>query len=456
MIKRRHSIKIAILLLVDIIFLYAALITGLFLRYSGTRSLKYMFMIHPFPFTVIFSVWIIVFGALGLYDLHLLKNSKKFLYQLIRVMAINTLLAIFLFYIFPFEIEPRRNLAIVVSLSTVFIFSWRYLFNFLILKTSTSQILFLGYNSEIDNLASYLLDNPQLGHKPVGFVTDQGFEKTNTGLPRYTTEQKLTEIIRITKTDTIVMIPELKENRILLKSLLGILPDGIWITEFPSFHEMLTGKIPLSLIEETWFLENLVGLRKKTYDFLKRGLDIILSIILGIPSILIYPILAIIIKIESSGPVFFRQKRVGKNGQFFYLLKYRSTYRTSVDQSEGWQKEGKNIYTKIGRLLRKSYLDELPQIINILRGEMSFVGPRPERPEFIEKLEEKIPFYRTRLLTKPGLTGWAQINMRDDAAAQDAPEKMQYDLYYIKNRSLALDLLIALKTAGTLLHRQGR
>jgi len=191
-------------------------------------------------------------------------------------------------------------------------------------------------------------------------------------------------------------------------------------------------------------------------EFTKRALDLILAILVGATTLLLLPFIALAIRLESRGPILFRQKRVGKDGDIFELVKFRSTFRTAVDESVGWDKEEGEVYTKTGKFLRKNYFDELPQVINVLRGEMSFIGPRPERPEFVEILRREIPFYEMRLLIRPGLSGWAQINMDNDASAKDAAEKLQYDLYYLKYCSLWLDLKIALKTLAIILQREGK
>ena len=192
------------------------------------------------------------------------------------------------------------------------------------------------------------------------------------------------------------------------------------------------------------------------FEEVKRFQDLVFSVLLGLILTVLIPFVALIVKLESPGPIFFRQKRVGKDGKIFQLLKFRSTYRTSVDETIGWRKDEENVYTKFGKFLRKSYIDELPQIINIWKGEMSLIGPRPERPEFVEVLKKAVPHYELRLLMRPGITGWAQINMENDAAAEDAQEKLNYDLYYIKHRSPWLDLKIALKTSLLISQRRGR
>ena len=267
---------------------------------------------------------------------------------------------------------------------------------------------------------------------------------------------KFPRIVRDLKPEIIVVSPEMKGKKTVVKALFGIIPSGVSTIDFAPFHEMLTGKIPLSLIEEAWFLENLIGIKRRTYELAKRMIDIATALLMGIAALVTFPLIALAVKLDSEGSVFFRQKRIGRHGKEFTLIKYRSMVNNAHEFSGFKSMDRDPRQTRIGAILRRSYLDEIPQIINILKGEMSFVGPRPERPEYVRQLKEKVPFYEMRLLVPPGITGWAQINMEDDASVEDAPQKMQYDLYYVKNRSFILDFLIMLKTLFTLLRREGR
>lgn len=457
-LRKRISKKVLLILIGDILILYAALYTALVIRYASYLNPAIVHN-HFTSFGIIFACWLIIFGAFGFYDLRFMKNEKVFLYRLLRVMAINTIAAITLFYLFPFEIEPRRNLFLIVSLAAIGIFCWRYVFNLLVIRTAVTRVVFMGFNKEMIALAGLLIYHPQLGHKPVAFISGQEQPLLlPTGIVHIPlNHENLARTIRETRPDMIIISPEMKGNKMTVSVLLSLIPLGVSIAEFPAFHEAMTGKIPLSLIEETWFLENLIGMRKRSYEFGKRLLDIALSVPVSIITLAALPFVTLAIKLESPGPIFFRQNRVGKYGSLFTLIKFRSTHRTSVTPYQGWKKEkDDSVYTKIGMLLRKSYLDEFPQVMNVLKGEMSFIGPRPERPEFTEQLKQKIPFYETRLLVPPGITGWAQVNMENDASVEDAPEKLQYDLYYIKNRTFILDLLIALRTLSAIVRRQGR
>lgn len=456
----RISKKISLLFFGDICLLYAALWVTLAIRYAAPDRAP-LFQLHFLPFTLVFSLWLASIGAFGLYELRLLKNSRLFLYRLLQIMAANTLLAIIMFYFFPFAIEPRRNLLLIAGIATIFFFAWRLFFNSIAPRAPATRILFLGINPDTLQLVEWLLTNPQLGFKPVALISDAStavhIPPALSSVPHMTaTGEGLTHIIRTAKAQTIILSPEMKNNAAVVQALLEAIRTGIGIADFPAFHEMLTGKIPLSLIREAWFLENLIGTRKSSYEIGKRALDCAAALIIAVPALLTFPLIALAVRLDSAGPIFFRQRRVGRNGREFMLIKYRSMVENAEDISGLKHMAIDPRHTRVGAALRKNYLDEIPQIINILKGEMSFVGPRPERPEYIRTLKTQIPFYEMRLLALPGATGWAHVNMENDASVEDAPEKMQYDLYYVKNRSFLLDLLIMLRTLFILLKRAGR
>jgi len=254
----------------------------------------------------------------------------------------------------------------------------------------------------------------------------------------------LEKIIKEEKINTVVVRNDIYYQ--MGKELYQLLIFGIDIFNLPTFWEKIARSIPISATEETWFLENLRGKQKGGYEIIKRGIDIFLSIFFGLISLIFYPLIILAIKLDSPGPVFYQQKRVGKNNKIFKIIKFRTMIAEAEKNGPQWAKENDSRITKVGKLLRRFHLDELPQLLNILKGEMSFIGPRPERPEFVEELVKKIPHYHLRHLIKPSLTGWAQINYPYGSSVEDAEKKLYYDLYYLKNRSLILDLEIFLKT----------
>ncbi|MBI4224865.1 MAG: sugar transferase [Candidatus Sungbacteria bacterium] len=472
---KRQTKKILFLMICDLLLLYGALGFTLALRY-GANPDRQLILQHILPFTILFLIWLIFFGAFGFYDLRFAKNSKYFLYRLAQVMVINAVIGVLFFYLLSFNIEPRRNLLLIATFALIFIFCWRSLLNLLIVRTGATRVLFIGMSAEAIKLADYLLAHPQLGQRPVAFLSAHSVSpQDRLGLPAYNTEDDLALIIRTHSVNSIVMLPEIKENRTLVKLLFQIIPLGIPVFEFSTYYETLIGKIPASFVGEVWFLENLIGIRKHFYEFFKRMLDMLLAIVAGMIVVLCFPFVALGMILSTpqdilnykerrarpgDGIIFFRQPRVGKNGRVFSFVKFRSQ-RLGAERISRQINEAKEMTDDprqywFGKLMRKTYFDELPQLWNVLKGEMSFIGPRPERPEYVEKLKQKVPFYEMRLLVPPGITGWAQTKMENDAAVEDAPEKMQYDLYYIKNRSFTLDLLIILRTIYILLQRQGR
>lgn len=464
---KNNAVKLFLLIFGDFLMLYGALFLALFLRYAPLGQKEWqLIQLHLTPFGFIFILWLFIFGSFGLYDLRLMRNNKRFFYRLANAVALGTVLAILiLYFLVPFSnIEPRRNLIYIVSLALIILILWRFLFNFFIIKARGWRLLFWGINEEVEALAEYLLQHPQLGPRPVALLSANS-EKRASQFPtpktpellRLGEDSDIEKLIKEYNIDTIVITREIKEREGLVSILFRVVPLGIKVFEFTKFYEIFTGKIPLSLVDKVWFLENLVGAKKQTYEFFKRVLDVLTALIIGIPAALLFPFIALAIKLDSEGPIFYRQKRVGRHGTIFELMKYRTMVK-DAEKFSGFKGKAKNDprNTRVGFLLRRSYFDEIPQIINILKGEMSFVGPRPERPEYVTQLKNKIPFYEMRLLVPPGITGWAQVRMENDASVEDAPEKMQYDLYYIKNRSFMLDLLIILRTIFTLLRRQGR
>lgn len=431
-----NKLRKAGLFIGDIAFLYFSLFAALTLRYGSPPS-KELWMAHALPFLFVYILWTLIFYIAGLYEVEKFLSASALRNQIFKTMATVGALTVIFFYFIPvFGISPKTNLFINLAIASVFIWAWRMLFFNASVSGPKIKIYFFGKEKkEIRNFSEYLRLRPQMGFNTVNFI----------------------------KFADIIVIPEeIKEDKEMTRELYQMALSGKTIIPFDKFYESVTGKIPVSLISEKWFLENLSEMHKQNFEKMKRVLDIAMSILLAVPAIIITPFVAIAIKLNGKGPVFIKQKRVGKNGKIFKIIKFRSMIAVTPDglaEENGaeWEKPGKNDkrITFVGNILRKTRIDELPQIWNILKGDLSFIGPRPERPEFMKELEEKIPHYSMRHLVKPGLSGWAQINF-SEASAKDAPEKLQYDLYYVKNRSIMLDFIIFLKTIMVVLSRTGR
>lgn len=422
-----------------------------------TLNIRYQFYIpeslwrqHLIAFSIIYLFWLIIFYISGLYDLNLARNDQFFYATLVRVLFIAASLSIIFFYLIPyFNIAPKTNLFLNLIVFACSFVVWRHIFNYFI-KTSAlaNNVLIIGKTKETEELVKYLKGNPQLGYSP----------KKNLD---YHEIQLIFDLIEIIVKDNIQIIVTAvdphKDNK-LVRNLYQCLPLKISLNDLPTFYEKITGKIPISAIEEIWFLENLMNNNKNLYESLKRILDILGALVLGVLGLPFYPFIALSIKISDNGPVFYRQTRVGQNGKIFTLIKFRTMVPEAEKNGAQWTLENDSRITNIGNFLRKTRIDELPQLWNVLKGDMSFIGPRPERPEiaFGKNLPDHIPFYQIRHLIKPGLSGWAQINYHYGSSIEDAFEKLQYDLYYLKNFSFSLDLAIFLKTIKIVLSSEGR
>jgi sugar transferase (PEP-CTERM system associated) len=241
-----------------------------------------------------------------------------------------------------------------------------------------------------------------------------------------------------------------------LREILASKMRGIRVEDYPNFLERVTGKIPVHDLRPSWLIFSDGFSQGTLYRRLKRVVDMVLAALLLVLAAPIMLAVWVAIRLESRGPAIFRQERLGRNGRPFVLLKFRSM-ALDAEQATGpvWAAQDDPRVTRVGRFIRKTRLDELPQLWNVLRGDMSFIGPRPERPHFIQALQEVVPYYAQRLSVPPGLTGWAQVRYPYGASVEDALEKLQYDLYYIKNMSLFLDLMIVLGTAQVVLFGRG-
>lgn len=439
--------KSFLLLLGDVVALYAALFLALLLRYGG-GFYDQLVDAHFVPFTVIFVAWLIVFYIAGLYDLRRLRNDLDFLKTLFLAIVVNAGIAVLLFYVIPaLGIAPKTNLLIFLVIFTVVEILWRRGFNRLAGSgEAPNRVLLVGDGELADEIENAIRENPQLGYAIATKISTEEAERSPTSLENTADSAN---------TNVVVVPRHLKRNSALAVTLYHLFGRGIAVIDLASFYELVLRKIPLADLEETWFLENIES-AARFYDPLKRALEIIFALAVGIVLSPLELLVAVLIPITSRGPVLIRQRRTGKYGAEFFLFKFRSMVALAADgQAETagaqWSSGARDPrVTLLGRFLRASHLDELPQLWNVLRGDISFVGPRPERPEFVEKLKEQVPYYETRLLVQPGVTGWAQLNHRADQTLDDVKQKLQYDIYYLKNRSAILDLAIVVKTVKSM------
>ena len=443
----QKRLKILLLILSDIFILYSALGLTLFIRYAIIEQDSPTFIssipLHIIPFTIIFFFWLIIFWTAGLYDLTKLRNEELFYKNLIITFGINAAISIAFFYFIPyFIITPKINLFIDLALTLTILYFWRQYFNRWASKAFKIGVVFLGANNETVELKEFLSSNPQLGFRVDGILAPDNFSE-------------LENLWQTKKFSLIVSAEKFDHSKKLAGLLFQYFKKGVVVSDLDKFYENITNRVPISIIQDVWFLQNISEIERGFYETVKRIFDIILGIIFAAATIVIFPIVALGIKIFDPGPIFYRQSRIGKNDKIFTLIKFRSL-PINKNNNQMRKPHGEEI-TSFGKFLRKSHWDELPQVWNILKNEMSFIGPRPEKPEFVEKLSDEIPFYEMRNLIKPGIAGWAQLhNPNAGPSFKETMEKLQYDLYYVKNRSVFLDLSIILKTLRILLSGDGK
>jgi exopolysaccharide biosynthesis polyprenyl glycosylphosphotransferase len=426
----------------DAIILVVSLWLSLLFRYWEIPS-NNLFLSHLGPFSYLFLVWLLVYLISGLYDKSVLTFSKKLFFEVSNAQIVNTFIAIAFFYFIPmFTITPKTILFLNLVISFALILFWRiYVLKYIGIRRKIKAV-FVGTGKEIEELSHVLSEDTE---SEVDVVSIFDTKKNDSDA----LFRSIVEDITYRNVSTVVVDFEDKVVAPILSSLYSFIFRGVKFVDIQDLYEDILEKVPLSLVKHEWFLENVFVSSGDFYGFFRRLFDIIFSLIIGCVFLIILPFIAIAIKIEDGGSVFFINKRVGKKNKEIKIYKFRSM---SVREKEK--------ITRVGNFIRKTRLDELPQFFNVLIGDLSFIGPRPEKPELAFTYESEIPFYNVRHLVKPGLSGWAQIYQDNPPKfglnIEDTKTKLAYDLYYIKNRSLLLDLKIALRTIKTLLSRTGK
>lgn len=439
-----------IILFGDFILLYLALFITVYARYGSISqdhsnfSTQQMFSMHIEAFTPLIFLWIVVFYIHNLYEITYAKNTLEFYNGLARSLAINFFIAVLFFYFANFaNVAPKTNLFIYFVVFSLFFVLWRSQINRILKKRLLTKTIILSADESGEKLASKLNQNPQ-----IGYMVESVFNSSS----------NLENLAGFIKSNHIKVLI-IDEKFLMMESFALSINDflgNIEIINLDKFNERVWRKINLKNISQLWFLSNFATGRKSIYSFVKRLVDFLISFVL-LPFVFFACILiSACVKICDRGPVFYKQVRIGYKGKPFMLFKFRTMRTDAESKGAQWTVENDKRVTGVGRFLRKTRLDELPQILNILKGEMSFVGPRAERPEFHQLLVKGIPFYDRRYLVKPGLTGWAQINYTYGSSVEDTKEKLSYDFYYLKNRSFIFDLGIILKTINIVLAGLGR
>lgn len=442
-----RKIRRFILILGDVLAAYLSLLLTLLFGFWGKFSGQTLNN-HLFPFTVLYVSWLVIFYIFDLYELTLARKKLLFYPRLLGALLSGGIIGTVLFYLVPiFGITPKTNLVLNLFCFGLLILLWRKVFYWQLSSRLVNKVAILGQSEEAQKLAKEILQRPYLGYRLEAVFKTDGKDFSLKGVKTLSSKGNLFKKIQKENIDTLIVAETLKPGSPMSKALYQCLPSKITLLDLSRAYEIICGKIPLSFVEYTWFLENLREGEKVIGDKIKIIFDLLFTVLLLVISSPLWALIALGIKLDDRGPVFYKQRRIGKDKKTFLLIKFRSM-RQGAEKEKGpvfAEKDDPRI-TKIGKVLRRTHLDELPQMLNVLRGDISLVGPRPERPEFVRELEKKIAHYHLRHLIKPGVTGWAQIKFRYARSLLDSFEKFQYDLYYQKNRNLFLDIGILLKT----------
>ena len=448
------------MILAEAALVYGAIIGAVYLRVGFEGAHYELIEKHGYWKAAVAGFFCLAaFYLFDLYDFLVMHDRRELVLRLVQALGLAWIALAFSFYTFPGLMLGRGISLIALPLALGLMVSWRVSIHwFLGHPDFGERILIVGSGNLAVELAREVLHRPDAGYRIVGFVGNDA-ELLGKSLinPRVIglTEQ-LDQIVKRENIDRIVVAMgerrgQLPTNKLLQLSLAG----RVTIEEGSSFYERITGRVSLNMLRPSWLIFSSRGRRAKLSELSRIIVHWLVALIGAILSLPIVIVTAVLIKLESKGPVFYKQERIGKNGRTFVLTKFRSMRVDAEQDGPVWASKGDARTTRIGRIIRKIRVDEIPQFWNILKGEMSFVGPRPERPHFVAQLAEEIPFYEQRHLIAPGLTGWAQIKYPYGASIEDARQKLQYDLFYIKNQSLVLDAIILFETVKIILFGRG-
>jgi len=404
------------------------------------------------PFLTLSFVWLLVFYIAGLYGKHTMFLKKALLGRLVSTHIINILIAVFAFVVIPFGIAPKVNLVIYLFISLGLISLWRLQGFPLLTPKRRHKAILIADGPEAIELVDEINNNDRYNYSFIRIID----KETAESIPDF--EKKLLSLIQKEGIKVIVANPSSSYTEKIIPAIfeLAFLKFEFTFLDFYKVYEETFDKVPFSALKYDWFITNVSQSQSMVYDVTKRGLDIIFALLLLFPSAVLFPFVALAIKMEDKGDLFYTTQRVGRFNAPIFIYKLRT--KNGVDTGEQ-ALESTLTDTKVGMFLRKTRLDELPQLINVLKGDISFIGPRPEMPALAKVYAQEIPYYYARHYIKPGLSGWAQINNfdvpRGGIDVEKTVTKLSYDLFYLRRHSLVLDGQIALKTVATILMRSG-
>ncbi|HWS53395.1 MAG TPA: TIGR03013 family XrtA/PEP-CTERM system glycosyltransferase [Pyrinomonadaceae bacterium] len=461
MASTRFHVRTTLLLVAEALLLFGAVVAAAYLRLGWAEAYRELYDEYGFYKAALAAAFCLAaFYLYDLYDFVVMHDRRELVLRLVQALGLAWVALAVTMYAVPHLLIGRGVSLIALPLALLLMVGWRVSIHWLMGHPSVGEkILIVGSGESAIEIAREVLERRDAGYRVVGFVDNRpelvGRSLLNPRVVGLTSE--LPAVVRREGVNRIVVAMGERRGQFPVQQLLDLsLSGGVAIEECASFYERLTGRVSLDMMRPSWLIFSGRGRQARLSGALRtlmhRGAALA-GFALSLPVALLT---ALLIKLDSPGPVFYTQERVGKNGRAFRVYKFRSMRTDAEKDGPVWAgKAGDARVTRVGRVIRKIRVDEIPQFWNILKGDMNFVGPRPERPHFVRQLAEEIPFYEQRHLIPPGLTGWAQIKYPYGASVEDARQKLQYDLYYIKNQSLVLDAVILFETVKTILFGRG-
>jgi sugar transferase (PEP-CTERM system associated) len=440
--------------------LFGAVVVAVYLRLGSPHAELELIERHGFYKAALATFFCLAaFYLYDLYDFVIMHDRRELVLRLIQALGIAWVALAIAFYAVP-QLEIGRGVSLIsLPLALALMVGWRIAIHwFLGHPYIGERILIVGSGATAVEIARQALERRDAGYRIIGFVDNDpaliGKSLINPRVVGLTSE--LDKLVAREHVDRIVVAMGERRGQFPSEQLLGLsLSGNVHIEEGASFYERLTGRVHLEMMRPSWLIFSGRGRQARISAVARVALHRMVALVGAVLSLPIALLTAILIKLESPGPVLYKQERVGRNGRPFTLMKFRSMKVDAEKDGPVWARDGDERTTRVGRIIRHIRVDEIPQFWNILKGEMSFVGPRPERPHFVSQLAQEIPYYDQRHLIAPGLTGWAQIKYPYGASIEDARQKLQYDLFYIKNQSLTLDAAIIFETIKTILFGRG-
>jgi sugar transferase (PEP-CTERM system associated) len=461
MVSQRLTFRVITLIGFETALIVSAVVIGAYIRLGEGSGDLLLEENGVFKVFLIAAVSQVCLYYAELYDLRVVSDRRELFVRIVQALGSASFVLAGLYFWFPTLIIGRGVFAVAVGLVIAFVCAWRVVFEWLSRRLRASErLLIVGTNAAAVDLAREIFERRhELGIEIVGFVDPDssrvGSPVLNPGV--IGTVDDIPAIVRSRSVDRVVVSLADARGKLPMDKLLDMKLSGVSFDHLASVYERYTGKIAVENLRPSWLIFSEGFKKSSLLSGLKRLFDIVIAVFGIVVAAPVMAATAAAIKLTSPGPVFYHQRRVGLDGRVFTVHKFR-TMRVDAEEQSGpvWaSKSGDSRVTPIGGFLRRARVDELPQLWNVIVGEMAFVGPRPERPEFVSQLTRQIRYYGERHAVRPGITGWAQVRYSYGASAEDALQKLQYDLFYIKNLSVALDCYIILETIKTVVLRKG-